>query len=159
MNGYIVPRTPYLQTEILSLEFSKEIANLYNIFPHSPLWNLLDSFLHHIFWVPPMCYTFLNLFFFLISPWIASPGRCFSINAPILHHSILRLSKTETYSFFSKYVSNTFPTPVTLKEYDARRQRCESCLHVVAHREGVFFYFPWSCCFSKSLKENWKPHL
>lgn len=57
-----------------------------------------------------------------------------------------------------EHLSHT-SSSVTLEEYDARRQRCESCLHVVAHREGVFFYFPWSCCFSKSLKENWKPHL
>ena len=155
MNGYIVPRTPHLQTEILRLEFSKEIANLYNIFPHSTLWNLLVYFLHHIFWVPPMCHTFLNLFFFLL--WIASPGRCFSINGP--YSPPLRDRDSLIFQQICiEHLSYT-SSSVTLKEYDGRRQRCESCLHAVAHREGVVFYSAWSCCFLKSLKENWKPYL
>ena len=161
MNGYIVPRTPYLQTEILSLEFSKEIANLYNIFPHSPLWNLLDSFLHHILWVPPMCYTFLNLFFFNFTmnsfSWEVFLYQC--PHSPPLHSPTLQDGDLLIFQQICiEHLSHT-SSSVTLEEYDARRQRCESCLHVVAHREGVFFYFPWSCCFSKSLKENWKPHL
>lgn len=103
----------------------------------------------------PCAIPFWIFFFFLL--WIASPGRCFSINGP--YSPPLRDRDSLIFQQICiEHLSYT-SSSVTLKEYDGRRQRCESCLHAVAHREGVVFYSAWSCCFLKSLKENWKPYL
>lgn len=137
MNGYIVWRGPnHPPIEVCSLKSSKEIATLYNIFPHSPLWDLAGFIVFtKYFEYLPYAIPFRTYFF--TSLWIVSPRRCFSISAP--HSPPLQVRDLLLFQQIgTEYLPHTSCCAPCYK-YDDRRHKCEPCLHAAPHRQDAPF--------------------